>query len=1136
MSRSGKQSSLFLLSILVAALLLLGGGSIIALADEPCTNCAGTYNAWVQADAEYDQMQDSTTYQNYVAAATKYIYCLNQGCFTGGDPDSEAEPDPCLRGLQECQWIWGGNERCLEKCVERYLACSAAYAEYGILDARYEECLDCLTRCDVPEALYPGTKEEYGAFKARCDADYQSLCEGSPQHLLEQVIAVRNRYVTLSSDTTCTASEVAVLDSDGDGVPDDVDACPGTSLGAVVDAIGCPQQLQLSVLPINEIYAPGDAVAVQGSVTDARGNAILGVALYIELRSAYSSPVTETMSDGTNYSAYLQLPRDMLEDVYNIKVTASKTGYPPVSQTTRVQVGLLLDMEVEGNYTGVAADGISELRFIATFPEEAIDTRVYCESDELGATFEEIVAESPCVRTDNSQPGRVEIVFKPREQIKKPHTVRVHVDVEMPDGQLGTVYKEVQVVRTPVVLIHGIWSNRGSMQPLQRALIRSGQYGPGRVMIADYGYGSRSSNQDLRLSARYLSEKVGWLMEFSELERIKVSRVDIVAHSMGGLIARYYMRYGYMDAEGKRHTTGQEDAVRKLITLDTPHGGSSVADWYVEFMRFRIVVCGEDWTRFDRHRVTEHELEWFLQYVRREESLEADALAFGEAVRQMQTAGRAGSIIDDLGVNSSGTIYYMIAGNVPLLSAGKAVITPTVVMRAYPYSSASNADPGDCGESRDTERTAVRDMISEFVEKVSEAGTDGVVTVASQRAYGSIRIGGTATVPADHFTVTESPAALGIVMRYLTDGSVMISDTTGTTLLSESPGHLHVYDEEGRHVGIDSNGQPDIGISGAHYVPFSDMTGEHEYIWVPGTDGIRVEFVANDEGAVGLDISQGLDDGWHWFSYESVSVASGTRISIQLHPTAPTGQVVHSDGTTETLEPAYSEIPEGGGENHSPTASFALMPEDPEVGDPIVIVSTSSDPDGDSLIHTWYVNGEYEISAGDLSEWTWSSPAEGEYTIGLVVMDGEGGIDEYSKTVTVVRGEWLSNHPPTASFALMPQEPEAGDTIVVASTSSDPDGDRLTTAWYLNGEQLLERNNQSDWEWEDVEAGDYTLTLKIDDGRGGSDEYSTAVTVAEDDEDARSDSSNQSNMLYFLLLLIPAAALVLIVGRRVRRK
>ena len=212
------------------------------------------------------------------------------------------------------------------------------------------------------------------------------------------------------------------------------------------------------------------------------------------------------------------------------------------------------------------------------------------------------------------------------------------------------------------------------------------------------------------------------------------------------------------------------------------------------------------------------------------------------------------------------------------------------------------------------------------------------------------------------------------------------------------------------------------------------------------------------------------------------------------------------------------------------------MPEDSEVGDPIVIVSTSSDPDGDPLIHTWYVNGEYEISAADLSEWTWSSPAEGEYTIGLVVMDGEGGIDEYSKTVAVVRGERLSNHPPTALFTLMPQEPQAGDVIVVVSTSSDPDGDTLRGSWYLDGDRLPELDNVSDWEWTDAEAGEHTVTLEIEDGRGGSDRYSIAVTVAGDaEEEAGSDSGGMSGLLYLLLIPV-AAAVAVLVGRWRRRR
>jgi pimeloyl-ACP methyl ester carboxylesterase len=55
-------------------------------------------------------------------------------------------------------------------------------------------------------------------------------------------------------------------------------------------------------------------------------------------------------------------------------------------------------------------------------------------------------------------------------------------------------------------------------------------------------------------------------------------RVDIVAHSMGGLIARYYLRYGTDDVlDGEEHsvTLYGTTRVRKLILLGTPNMGST---------------------------------------------------------------------------------------------------------------------------------------------------------------------------------------------------------------------------------------------------------------------------------------------------------------------------------------------------------------------------------------------------------------------------------------------------------------------------------------------------------------------------------------------------------------------------------
>lgn len=54
-------------------------------------------------------------------------------------------------------------------------------------------------------------------------------------------------------------------------------------------------------------------------------------------------------------------------------------------------------------------------------------------------------------------------------------------------------------------------------------------------------------------------------------------RVDLVAHSMGGLIARYYLRYGprdVLDGEPHQVTMAGSAQVRKLILLGTPNLGS----------------------------------------------------------------------------------------------------------------------------------------------------------------------------------------------------------------------------------------------------------------------------------------------------------------------------------------------------------------------------------------------------------------------------------------------------------------------------------------------------------------------------------------------------------------------------------
>jgi len=86
-----------------------------------------------------------------------------------------------------------------------------------------------------------------------------------------------------------------------------------------------------------------------------------------------------------------------------------------------------------------------------------------------------------------------------------------------------------------------------------------------------YGYDWRQDNVE---SARGLSH----LVEQIRLDHGKPDlKVDIVAHSMGGMIARYYLRYGEVDVtEDNRFPVNYHGAsrVRRIVILGTPSMGS----------------------------------------------------------------------------------------------------------------------------------------------------------------------------------------------------------------------------------------------------------------------------------------------------------------------------------------------------------------------------------------------------------------------------------------------------------------------------------------------------------------------------------------------------------------------------------
>jgi len=106
--------------------------------------------------------------------------------------------------------------------------------------------------------------------------------------------------------------------------------------------------------------------------------------------------------------------------------------------------------------------------------------------------------------------------------------------------------------RPPVLLIHGYLATRGSLHLLGRYLADRGH------IVFSYPLGFPVNLGDIRDSAGLIARKVE-----SIVAQTGVTEVDVVGHSLGGLVGLYYLK-----RLGGRHR------VRRLIMLGTPTQGT----------------------------------------------------------------------------------------------------------------------------------------------------------------------------------------------------------------------------------------------------------------------------------------------------------------------------------------------------------------------------------------------------------------------------------------------------------------------------------------------------------------------------------------------------------------------------------
>jgi pimeloyl-ACP methyl ester carboxylesterase len=193
------------------------------------------------------------------------------------------------------------------------------------------------------------------------------------------------------------------------------------------------------------------------------------------------------------------------------------------------------------------------------------------------------------------------------------------------------------IVRPPVFLIHGLWSSPRIWDDFPPLGTPSGN-ADSRFEVFRSDYSNVNSKPIYRIvggsGGGVMVELNGWIATYKFQKKVAAVQADVVAHSLGGLIARampHYLPDRYFE-----NATYRRGRIHKLITIDTPHEGSEFANLMTDAL-LRSARSTIDAFRF----ALVEELFYSWEYFRHNNpAFPKDGLT-GGAVTDLQTTSRS---------------------------------------------------------------------------------------------------------------------------------------------------------------------------------------------------------------------------------------------------------------------------------------------------------------------------------------------------------------------------------------------------------------------------------------------------------------------------------------------------------------
>jgi pimeloyl-ACP methyl ester carboxylesterase len=154
----------------------------------------------------------------------------------------------------------------------------------------------------------------------------------------------------------------------------------------------------------------------------------------------------------------------------------------------------------------------------------------------------------------------------------------ININLSDPDNPASTLLEiPIQLYRPPIVLVHGLWMNSDNTWVATKFADRMACYGF-YYAFADYEeHNSETFDPCDKVFGNYgissIRNTVYKILGEYHYFLIAASQVDIIAHSMGGLMARGFVQQP--DYKGKENY--MKGSIHRLITIGTPHFGGPLS-------------------------------------------------------------------------------------------------------------------------------------------------------------------------------------------------------------------------------------------------------------------------------------------------------------------------------------------------------------------------------------------------------------------------------------------------------------------------------------------------------------------------------------------------------------------------------